>query len=221
MFVVYKNVNDLFTSDNDLVNKSHPQNTENKKLIVNSNIISFKMNQKKDEDFLKKVPVELTFKHTETDDDYVQNEIKPICSYWNYDKTTYDGGFWSSDGCKVKRTNKSHTVCQCNHLTHFAILMDVYGVHDQLSEIHQIILTVITIVCSFISCLSIIFTLLAFRFLKIIKKNREQSTTKDLTTITTHLCICLLFSLSAFLTGIIAQKLRSKVSFKQGEIMTL
>ena len=128
---------------------------------------------------------------TETDDDYVQNEIKPICSYWNYDKTTYDGGFWSSDGCKVKSTNKSHTVCQCNHLTHFAILMDVYGVHDQLSEIHQIILTVITIVCSFISCLSIIFTLLAFRFLKIIKKNREQSTTKDLTTITTHLCICL------------------------------
>lgn len=213
MFVVYKNVNELFTSDDDLVNKSLPPTSpDSKNIIINSNIISFKMNQKKDEDFLKKVPVELTFQHIQQDDAYIQYEIKPVCSYWDYDKTTYDGGFWSSDGCQVKSTNKTHTVCQCNHLTHFAILMDVYGVHEQLSEVHEVILTVITIVCSLISCISIILTLLAFRFLKIIKKNREQSTTKDLTTITTHLCVCLLFSLSLFLAGIMTQKLRLKVS---------
>lgn len=211
MFIVYKNVNELFTSDDDLVKESSTLKKDNKKIIINSNIISFKMNKKRDEEFLKKVPVELTFQHIQPDDAYIQYEVKPVCSYWNYDKSTYEGGFWSSDGCQVKSTNKTHTVCQCNHLTHFAILMDVYGVHEELSEVHEVILTVITIVCSLISCISIILTLLAFRFLKIIKKNREQSTTKDLTTITTHLCVCLLFSLSLFLAGIMAQKLRLKM----------
>jgi len=69
-------------------------------------------------------------------------------------------------------------------------------------DIHQTILSIITIVLSTISCISIILTLLAFRFVKIIKKNREQSATKDLSVITTHLCICLLASLSVFLIGI-------------------
>lgn len=32
---------------------------------------------------------------------------------------------WSEDGCFVDRTNRTHTICMCNHLTNFAILMDV------------------------------------------------------------------------------------------------
>lgn len=32
---------------------------------------------------------------------------------------------WSADGCYVESTNRSHTVCMCNHLTNFAILMDI------------------------------------------------------------------------------------------------
>lgn len=215
MFAIYKNVNELFSSENDLIDESETSPkaaaAANKKIIVNSNIISFKMNHKRDIDYLKKVPIELTFKHLTSDDDYTQNEIKPICSYWKFDKKTYDRGHWSPDGCHVKQSNRTHTVCQCNHLTHFAILMDIYGVHEDLPENHEITLTIITIICSFISCVSIILTLLAFRFVKIIKKSREQSTTKDLTTITTHLCACLLISLVLFLTGIAAQKLKLKV----------
>ncbi|RUS86609.1 hypothetical protein EGW08_005625, partial [Elysia chlorotica] len=37
-------------------------------------------------------------------------------------------GFWSQDGCRVVRTNRSHTKCECDHLTNFAVLMDVHGV---------------------------------------------------------------------------------------------
>ena len=32
---------------------------------------------------------------------------------------------WSEDGCYVESTNRSHTICMCNHLTNFAILMDI------------------------------------------------------------------------------------------------
>lgn len=32
---------------------------------------------------------------------------------------------WSEDGCHLEATNRTHTICTCNHLTNFAILMDV------------------------------------------------------------------------------------------------
>ena len=80
-----------------------------------------------------------------------------------------------------------------------------------MAKIHRTALTVITVVCSVVSCVCIVLTLLAFRFVKVIKKTREQSTTKDLTAITTHLCMCLLVALLLFLSGILAQNLRARV----------
>lgn len=32
-------------------------------------------------------------------------------------------GYWSTQGCKLLGTNKTHTTCSCSHLTNFAILM--------------------------------------------------------------------------------------------------
>jgi hypothetical protein len=89
--------------------------------------------------------------------------------------------------------------------------MDIHKVHTETAKIHNIILTTITIVFSTLSCFSILFTLIAFRFVKIIKKNREKSRTKDLTVITTHLCLCLLASLLIFLIGILIHHLNLRV----------
>ena len=159
-------------------------------------------------DFLKESPVELTFKHLE----FPNRRAVPVCSFWKYDPVSHEsGGTWSSDGCATLVTNQTHTTCQCTHLTHFAILMDMHEVSKDLTDVHRTILTVITIVCSIVSCVCIVFTLIAFRFIKVIKKNRKQSTTKDLTIITTHLCACLLASLFAFLVGILIQHLQIKV----------
>ena len=36
-------------------------------------------------------------------------------------------GQWSDFGCEVVDTNVTHTVCSCNHLTNFAVLMNVVG----------------------------------------------------------------------------------------------
>ena len=115
---------------------------------------------------------------------------------------TLEHGAWSQEGCSILNTNLTHTTCQCTHLTHFALLMDMHDMTHAFSSTHRLILTCLTIVGSVISCVCICLTLVAFRFIKIVKKTRKQSTTKDLTVITTHLCACLLGSLVAFLCGI-------------------
>ncbi len=39
--------------------------------------------------------------------------------------TSYGRGAWSREGCHVvtEKSNNTHTVCACGHLTNFAILM--------------------------------------------------------------------------------------------------
>lgn len=34
-------------------------------------------------------------------------------------------GAWSSRGCELFSRNQSHIACQCNHITSFAVLMDI------------------------------------------------------------------------------------------------
>ncbi|CAK6969564.1 adhesion G-protein coupled receptor F3 [Scomber scombrus] len=43
---------------------------------------------------------------------------EPSCVFWN--TTTNE---WSDNGCIVKSTDENYTLCQCNHLTAFSILM--------------------------------------------------------------------------------------------------
>lgn len=51
-----------------------------------------------------------------------ENYFNPNCSFWNYSETSMTG-YWSTQGCKLLATNKTHTTCSCSHLTNFAILM--------------------------------------------------------------------------------------------------
>ena len=43
----------------------------------------------------------------------------PVCVFWDLESSA-----WSDSGCRVLVTNKSRTVCECNHLTNFALLME-------------------------------------------------------------------------------------------------
>ena len=58
------------------------------------------------------------------------------------------GGEWSQEGCHVVSSDEEKTVCQCDHLTNFAVLMDVSGTKVLLllifvvSEIESLLLCV-------------------------------------------------------------------------------
>lgn len=43
---------------------------------------------------------------------------------------------WSKDGCKTEQSGENHTVCQCNHLTYFTVLVVRHA--DTLLFIQQI-----------------------------------------------------------------------------------
>jgi len=44
--------------------------------------------------------------------------MKSKCVYWDY-----LSNHWSEDGCQLARSNSTHSICSCNHLTNFALLM--------------------------------------------------------------------------------------------------
>ncbi|XP_051559393.1 adhesion G protein-coupled receptor E3-like isoform X2 [Myxocyprinus asiaticus] len=57
-------------------------------------------------------PVNFTLKHIRDFD----SSSKLSCVYWNISE-------WIVDGCSVVKTNSSHTVCSCDHLSTFALIM--------------------------------------------------------------------------------------------------
>lgn len=75
LFIIYKNLNDMFPLE--ILNYK-----PSKKRFINSNIISFKVNDAKLLEQLKHRPVRLLFKHLHYQDEFL---YKPLCSYWKYD----------------------------------------------------------------------------------------------------------------------------------------
>ncbi|ESO89384.1 hypothetical protein LOTGIDRAFT_154494 [Lottia gigantea] len=63
-------------------------------------------------------PIELSFQHLS------DNYSSPTCVFLDL-KAPYDKrGRWSTEGCKTESTsNPNVTICKCDHLTNFAILM--------------------------------------------------------------------------------------------------
>jgi uncharacterized lipoprotein len=91
-FMVYENLELFFNSTinekDQIVNQTKDNQNKNEKQTLNSHIISFKMNNADDINYLKEEPIELTFKHlspinpSESDD--VQTKV--LCSFWDYNK---------------------------------------------------------------------------------------------------------------------------------------
>lgn len=51
-----------------------------------------------------------------------KEEEEVFCVHWKF----IDGkGTWSQDGCTVLRTIPNHTICRCDHLSSFALLMGI------------------------------------------------------------------------------------------------
>ncbi|XP_030595316.1 adhesion G protein-coupled receptor E1 [Archocentrus centrarchus] len=105
-----------------------------------------------------------------------------ICAYWN------EKGAWSTDGCSKQQSNATHTVCACDHLSSFAVLMALHPIE------HTYGLELVTKIGLIISLLCLTLCILTFKFCRSIQGTR--------TTIHLHLCICLFMADLIFLAGI-------------------
>ncbi|KAL4236327.1 hypothetical protein ACF0H5_004714 [Mactra antiquata] len=144
--------------DDDVVVTDDNDNGVTTKLKLVSKVVSASMGEEKIENIPLKKPITFTMF---TGDLTPKNQ--QLCSFWNF-SLKYTGA-WSQRGCSFKSYNETHTTCQCNHLTNFAILMNVHS--TKLDPIHATTLSyvtyvgiIISIVCLFLSwitfiCLSI------------------------------------------------------------------
>ncbi|XP_013365343.1 PREDICTED: G-protein coupled receptor 64 isoform X3 [Chinchilla lanigera] len=64
--------------------------------------------------------VTVTLRHIELN----QDDLTVRCAFWDLGRNGGRGG-WSSDGCSVKDRRVNETICTCNHLTSFGVLLDL------------------------------------------------------------------------------------------------
>ncbi|KAI8482581.1 hypothetical protein Bbelb_396480 [Branchiostoma belcheri] len=112
-----------------------------------------------------------------------------LCVFWD----VFHGN-WSGEGCTTATTNTTHTICECNHLTSFAILLDTTGQHSTIGEQHSFALSVITYIGCIISIVCLFFCICVFLGFRRVRCTR--------TIIHANLCICLLVAEVVFLAAV-------------------
>ncbi|XP_006755439.1 PREDICTED: G-protein coupled receptor 126 [Myotis davidii] len=137
-----------------------------------------------------KDPVQIKIKHTRN-----QAVPNPICAFWDLNKNE-GSGFWNTSGCVAHTdSDASETICLCNHLTHFGVLMDLQGTASQIDARNTRILTFITYIGCGISAIFSAATLLTY---VAFEKLRRDYPSKILMNLSTAL---LLLHLSFLLDG--------------------
>ncbi|KAK2181581.1 hypothetical protein NP493_391g01034 [Ridgeia piscesae] len=137
-------------------------------------------------------PVSITLPHRRQTQQNTAGQ--PVCVFWDF--TAGDGrGNWSTRGCTAHNDTENSTTCLCDHLTNFALLLDVYDKGSRLTPEHQMALSVISYVGCGISLVAISLTL--FTLLVVKKLYRTENPSKILT----HLCCALIGVLVLFIVG--------------------
>ncbi|XP_051950496.1 adhesion G-protein coupled receptor D1-like isoform X2 [Xyrauchen texanus] len=97
------------------------------------------------------------------------NKVFLYCAFLDYSSKE---GVWSNEGCVRADGNVSFSICLCNHLTNFAILMQV--VPMELSKAHQVALSTISYIGCSISIFCLAITLVTFAVLSSVSTIRNQ-----------------------------------------------
>lgn len=124
----------------------------------------------------------------------------PVCMFWDF--TMKDGaGGWNREGCQVSPESSSNkTICLCDHLTHFGILMDIYGSSPYINEQNTKILTFITYIGCGISAIFSAITLLTYIAFEKLRRDYPSKILMNLST--SLLCLNLTFLLDSWLASL-------------------
>ncbi|XP_048846572.1 adhesion G protein-coupled receptor E5-like isoform X2 [Brienomyrus brachyistius] len=138
-------------------------------------------------------PVTFDFSHTQ-----FAEKAEPVCVFWN---ASLGGGGWSPAGCLMVKSDPNHTICSCNHLGSFAILI-------ALCDKDPFELQLITWVGLSLSLFCLLLCIATFYFCKSIQGTRN--------TIHLHLCISLFVATLVFLVAISRTENKGACAFIAG-----
>nr|XP_031535869.1 adhesion G-protein coupled receptor G6 isoform X7 [Vicugna pacos] len=168
------------------------QDVENKKDTLVSYVMACSIGNITLQDL--KDPVRIRIKHTRT-----QAVPHPICAFWDLNKNE-GSGFWNTSGCVAHGdSDASETVCLCNHLTHFGVLMDLQGTASQLDARNTKVLTFITYIGCGISAIFSATTLLTYVAFEKLRRDYPSKILMNLST--ALLFLNLLFLLDGWVTS--------------------
>uniref|UniRef100_H3B957 Adhesion G protein-coupled receptor G4b n=1 Tax=Latimeria chalumnae TaxID=7897 RepID=H3B957_LATCH len=137
-------------------------------------------------------PVTITLQHLipKEHDDGVQ------CVFWDFKQNDGLGG-WNPSGCEMTDTSRNSTTCQCNHLTHFGVLLDIS--RTALDPLNDYVLTIITYIGCGISSIFLGVSLLTYL---VFEKLRRDNPSKILINLCTALLMLnLVFLLNSWLAS--------------------
>ncbi|XP_051870878.1 adhesion G-protein coupled receptor G2-like isoform X6 [Pristis pectinata] len=131
-------------------------------------------------------PVQITFKNLET----IESNFDVQCVFWDFSRNNGTGG-WNSDGCRTVLKASNETVCECDHLTHFGILL-VISRDFNIDEKNNQILTFITYIGCGLSSILLAVTLVTYLAFEKLRRDYPSK-------ILINLCAALLFLNMTFL----------------------
>ncbi|KAM8997089.1 adhesion G-protein coupled receptor G4 [Ara ararauna] len=134
-----------------------------------------------------KEPVTITLQHI----DHNTGNAAVHCVFWDFQKNDGLGG-WNTSGCEMDSTDRNYTICFCNHLTHFGVLLDL--ARTEIDATQDRILTLISYAGCGASSLFLCITLVTYLALE---KLRRDIPAKLLL----NLCAALLMLNVVFLTN--------------------
>ncbi|XP_072776286.1 cadherin EGF LAG seven-pass G-type receptor 1 isoform X6 [Taeniopygia guttata] len=119
-----------------------------------------------------------------------EERTKPVCVFWNHSIMIGGTGAWSSRGCELFSRNHSHIACQCNHITSFAVLMDI----SKRENGEVLPLKIVTYTTVSISLAALLITFILLVLIRTLRSNLHS--------IHKNLVAALFFSELVFLIGI-------------------
>ncbi|XP_069510322.1 adhesion G-protein coupled receptor G1 [Ambystoma mexicanum] len=139
-----------------------PQNTSE---ILNDQVVGISVENTHVENLQE--PVNLTFHHHHS-----QKCRVPLCVFWDSHSES-ETGVWNSSGCQTV-TSRKQTECHCDHLTYFAVLMQIST--TEIDRHHQRSLTIITYAGCALSAVASFFTVACYLY-----SHRHRNKAKDRT----------------------------------------
>ncbi|XP_074663101.1 adhesion G-protein coupled receptor G6-like isoform X2 [Tubulanus polymorphus] len=114
-------------------------------------------------------PIILKFRNLNRQDPTKQSVVR--CVFWDF--MANDGkGNWSTEGCLTTVTVSGITSCECNHLTNFALLMNVYDASSrQISTQQNRSLSILSIAGCVLSLVGLFLTLLTYIMFRKLRKS--------------------------------------------------
>ncbi|XP_078656614.1 uncharacterized protein LOC144902852 isoform X2 [Branchiostoma floridae x Branchiostoma belcheri] len=175
-FTIFQNSR-LFPYDQtvDVERGFHPQ-------TVNSKVIAGRISGLQTKNLSKPV----TLKYLPVDR---RNMTNMTCVFWDF-AANHGGGAWSTDGCSYGGMDKGRVVCECDHLTNFAVLMQ-HTIHK--NEFAGLV-AVSKVLCG-LMVIGLAITLLTHVAFDELRQHRSQI-------ILMNICVALLATLVGFLLGI-------------------